>query len=143
MIPQSAVIPRRRQMSVMPERDAELMLHASPQRSPDSQPKPLLASLMHPLGKLFLLLPACAAVIGFAIHASLLFKPNFAGIVYPQSRGILLTLSLLFFCLTGLLLQYRFHLLKHVQLALFHCQQPPPHPFTATLPCPMPKQVAP
>ena len=57
--------------------------------------------------KFFQIVPAVAAVIGFAIHASLLFKPNLAGYVYPQTRSLLLTVSLLFFSLEGILLQFR------------------------------------
>ena len=58
--------------------------------------------------KLFLLAAASAAVIGLAIHASLTFKPNFSGVVYPQARSCLMTASLLFFSLHGLLLQFRY-----------------------------------
>jgi hypothetical protein len=35
-------------------------------------------------------------------------KPNFAGIVYPQSRSCLLAISVLYFSLQGLMLQLRF-----------------------------------
>ncbi len=64
-----------------------------------------LASLV--THKCFLLGPMCIAIIGFAIHASLLFKPNSTGAVYPQSRGFMLALSLVFFCGEGVILNFR------------------------------------
>jgi hypothetical protein len=57
--------------------------------------------------RLFLLAPACAAIVGFAVHASLLFRPNFAGYVVPQTRSCLMTLFVMFFCAEGFLLQFR------------------------------------
>lgn len=56
----------------------------------------------------FLLVPLCTSIIGFSIHASLLFKPNFTGYVYPQSRSFMLALSVMFFCVEGAILQFRF-----------------------------------
>jgi hypothetical protein len=60
----------------------------------------------------FLLVSLCTSIItsiiGFSIHASLLFKPNFAGFVYPQSRSFMLALSVMFFCVEGAILQFRF-----------------------------------
>lgn len=73
------------------------------------QRAPPTSSLLSPSSnKLFLLAAASVAVIGLAIHASLTFKPNFSGVVYPQARSCLMTASLLFFSLHGLLLQFRY-----------------------------------
>ena len=86
-----------------------LIENPSGSASADHSASPLARLLSVPISnKLFLIAPACVAVIGFAIHASLMNKPNFAGVVYPQSRSCLLTISLLYFCLEGLLLQFRF-----------------------------------
>ena len=72
--------------------------------------------------KLFLLVPLCASIIGFSIHASLLFKPNFAGYVYPQSRSFMLALSVMFFCVEGAILQFRFRIFARFISGLFELQ---------------------
>jgi hypothetical protein len=89
--------------------DACIMLEKMLENDSLVQRAPPRSSLLSPFSnKLFLLAPASAAVIGLAIHASLTFKPNFSGVVYPQARSCLMTASLLFFSLHGLLLQFRY-----------------------------------